>query len=389
MLRVRTACIALSAISCTASHGAPRGDQAVETTPARQSFELQIPQQPAVVPVGRERQLAYELHLTNFARSALTLTGVEVVDDRTGAVLGRLHGPSLEGALYVQGAAAGASSARNIEAGRRAIVYFNMLIAGRTPAALRHRVTFEAPEVAGPASAVTTGGRAAVDARPLPILGPPLRGGPWVAVYDPNLERGHRRVVYAVGGTATIPGRHAIDWMRPAPIGGQGASDDANRGAGAEVLAVADGVVASTRDGVSEPTPGSERPRVALRDATGNFISVSVGAGRYAFYEHLMPGLLVKPGDRVRRGQVIGRLGSTGQASRPHLHFHLANANSPLAAEGLPYILTGGQIIGTYRSIAAFEAGESWTAARAPGGVAMLPPPNAVFAFPEAQVRRP
>ena len=36
------------------------------------------------------------------------------------------------------------------------------------------------------------------------ILSPPLRGGPWVAVYDPGLKNGHRRVTVAIDGNARI-----------------------------------------------------------------------------------------------------------------------------------------------------------------------------------------
>jgi hypothetical protein len=326
--------------------------------------------------VGHDRRLAYEIHLTSFARQPLALTKVEVLDDASGRVLGKLTGPALHAATDVPGVPTAVAATRTIEAGRRAIVYINLPI---VPTTLRHRVEYEATGAAGSVRAVLVAGHIAVDTRSLPVLGPPLRGGPWVAVYDPDLERGHRRVVYAVGGRATIPGRYAIDWMQPdAP---QVAKGRALCGAGAEVLAVADGVIASARDGVPEPTPGAERPRVNLADATGNFVSIDIGGGRYAFYEHLMPGLSVKRGDRVRRGQVIGRLGSTGQASRPHLHFHLADNHSPLAAEGMPYVLTGWRMIGAYKSIAAFEEGGHWTTAPDLGNGPTLPQPNAVVEF--------
>lgn len=305
---------------------------------------------------------------------------MEVLDAANGRVLGRLTSGVLEAALDVPGLTADPASKRSIAAGRRAIIYVDLPIVGTAPAALRHRVDFEAIGLAGTERAAVTGGSTDVDARPLPVLGVPLRGGPWVAVYDPGLARGHRRVVYAVGGRATIPGRHAIDWMRPVPNASGAAQADSLQGAGAQVLAVADGVIASTQDGVPEPKPGARRSQVSLAKATGNYISLQLGRGRYAFYEHLMPGLLVRPGDRVRRGQVIGRLGSTGQASRPHLHFHVADANSPLAAEGLPYALVGGRAIGAYKSIAAFEAGERWIPEPNPG-VAALPTPNAVMQF--------
>ena len=41
----------------------------------------------------------------------------------------------------------------------------------------------------------------------------PLRGGPWIAIYDPLLKGGHRTAMYTVNGRARIPGRFAIDFI--------------------------------------------------------------------------------------------------------------------------------------------------------------------------------
>jgi murein DD-endopeptidase MepM/ murein hydrolase activator NlpD len=49
--------------------------------------------------------------------------------------------------------------------------------------------------------------------------------------------------------------------------------------------------------------------------------------------------LRVKAGDRVRRGQVIGRVGNSGDSREPHLHFELTNSPRFIVGEGLPYLI--------------------------------------------------
>ena len=54
----------------------------------------------------------------------------------------------------------------------------------------------------------------------------------------------------------------------------------------------------------------------------------------------------MKLGDKVRRGQVLGLVGNSGNSTEPHLHFHIENGNSPLGAEGLPYSLASFEVVG-------------------------------------------
>ncbi len=148
------------------------------------------------------------------------------------------------------------------------------------------------------------------------------------------------------------------------------------------LLAVADAVVVATRDDM--PAQAADQRSVAMGDATGNFIALDLGGRQYVFYEHLKPGVLVKPGQRVRRGQVIGALGSSGQATQPHLHLHLSDARSPLGAEGLPFRIAEVEIIGGYVSLDGFLKGGAWSPRPRPASAGpFFPSPNLVVSFPE------
>jgi hypothetical protein len=72
--------------------------------------------------------------------------------------------------------------------------------------------------------------------------------------------------------------------------------------------------------------------------AAGNSIILDIGGGRYALYAHLQPGsILVRRGQHVRTGERLALVGNSGNASGPHLHFHLCDAPSALECQGLPY----------------------------------------------------
>ena len=118
---------------------------------------------------------------------------------------------------------------------------------------------------------------------------------------------------------------------------------------GSEALAVADGLVVGTKDGIPEnvPGPSSRAVPITLETVGGNYVIIDLGRGRFAFYAHLQPGSLrVKPGDKVRRGQVLGFVGNSGNSTEPHLHFHIANANSPLGSEGIPFAFPAFEVQG-------------------------------------------
>lgn len=227
--------------------------------------------------------------------------------------------------------------------------------------------------------------------QPPSALQPPLRGGPWVALFDPQFPFGHRRSVFVQGDERFIPARYAIDWMRvdergrPAP----GALERFAEwhGLGAEVLAVADGEIALVRDGQVDVLGAAQRGGTWRPDeVAGNVVALRIARDRFVFYEHLAQGSVqVRVGDRVRAGQGLGRVGRSGvNSTGPHLHLHVADRPSLLHAQGRPFGLSGWTLQGRYASMDEAEAGGAWRpeeTTRAPLQGSSLPPANAVVVF--------
>jgi murein DD-endopeptidase len=322
------------------------------TTTTQPALTLQIQTPPAAVAVDGGSELAYEVHLTNTAAAPIDLRRLDVLDG-AGSVVTTYGADTLRARVGRLSGAVDAARRLSLAPGAEATVYVELVTPAPTLRALRHRVAFARAPDAGTPDDVVEGGAVAVRADEPLVLGPPLRGGPWAAVHNAAWERGHRRVFYTVGDRRRIPGRYAIDWIK-LDADGRTSRDDADvvanaLGYGADVLAVADAIVAATRDDVAEVARVSARRKHAVEDATGNYVALDVGRGRYVFYEHLKPGSVrVRPGERVRRGQPLAALGFTGDSTGPHLHLHVADAPSPLGAEGQPFVIDRFDLLGNY-----------------------------------------
>jgi murein DD-endopeptidase len=309
---------------------------------------LEVPCAPIPVKALGRIHLVYELHVTNFSRANLTLMGLEVLADDTRATsLASYRGADLLRRLAVIRGSAGPKEENVVGGGQRAIVFLMISTDPLSvPRALHHRLFFNTASAgSGDEERVVEGmGVAVREADPL-VITPPLRGR-WLAGNGLSNDTNHRRSVFPIDGRARIAQRFATDWVKLGDDGriarGGDLSQNVNYyGYGAQALAVADAVVVGVKDGIPENVPRAKARAVpmTLETITGNYVLLDIGRGRFALYAHLQPqSLRVQVGDEIKLGQVLGLVGNSGNSGMPHLHFHLVDAASPLAAEGEPYV---------------------------------------------------
>jgi hypothetical protein len=90
---------------------------------------------------------------------------------------------------------------------------------------------------------------------------------------------------------------------------------------GVEVVAAAPGTVLRVRDGVPDRDYSEDRRAVDGIEA-GNAVIIRHDDGLETMYAHMKKGSVrVRPGDKVKRGQVLGLVGLSGMTVFPHLHF--------------------------------------------------------------------
>ncbi len=313
--------------------------------------EVRVPKAPTVATGRNGDVLTYEVHVTNFERQPITWTRLDIQDAANGVSLGAVADSAFQRDIMRPGLGAVPLAQRAIIGpGLRAILFVTLPIArGPIPAALRHVLTF-----------TDTTGTRTLAITPVPVagtvavIGPPFRGGPWLAANGPGNGSGHRRALIPLDGQPAIAQRFAIDWVMVDSLGRTHVGDSLDNtkyySHNVDVLAVANGVVRVIKDGIPENVPGinSRAVPITLETVGGNHVILEVGPGRYAFYAHVRPGSIrVKVGERVTKGQVLAKLGNSGNSTEPHLHFHMADGTAPLASQGIPYVFERAEFVGS------------------------------------------
>ena len=340
---ILTAVIAALLLSCPL--------EAQAQFPPGPPVELAVPIAPTPFKRDGKVNLVYEVHITNLGQPTLLMTTAEILgDDTTGAPLAKYTDKEIVERIARPVPALKLSDARMIEGGKRAIFYVWLTLEGQPQQptrSLRHRFTFK-PLLGAGKEQVVEGAQLEVRKRQAAVLGPPLRNSVWAARFLSNTAA-HRRGFLAINGKSYIGQRFAIDfsmfnsewkysrqpWEKNSDVYGYGA----------EIIAVADGVVANINDGVPENDPST--PSGTLPPGAGNFIALDIGDGNYAIYAHLQPNSFrVKVGERVKRGQTLALVGNSGGSTGPHLHFQVCSAKTPFEGEGLPYVFDSFEVVG-------------------------------------------
>jgi Peptidase family M23 len=306
--------------------------------------------------------LVYELETTNFSGGEATVEQLEVLNPDSGDVVDTLDTEEVASRLQPAGLREAADA---LAPSMMAIVFLHVTFdeAGEVPDRLVHRLSLQA-EAAPPDQQQITEevGPTEVDRRNVVVVGPPLRGSNYLAADSCCDSTLHRQATLPINGRIQLAQRYAVDYEQldaDNRIYGGEKEVDSYTIYGEEAIAVADGTVVTVVDGVPEQEPGIFPEGISPDEADGNSVILDIGGGNYALYGHFQPGSVrVQEGDRVRRGAVLGLVGSSGNSLAPHLHFHVMDGPLPLASNGLPYVVDSFTVTGRSAGTEAFNEAE-------------------------------
>ena len=294
----------------------------------------------------------YELLVVSVFSEPVTLSRVTVLDPN-GKELARIDGSTLAPATQTLFSK---TPSPVIPASAAVSVDVDLVVPpGGAPERVTHRIayTLEAGSQLAPilGSLEVSAPEVAVNRKPALVIGPPVRGNGWLATTaccKPNVHRDER---VAIDGVRIETGEtFAVDWAKVKNdriFDGDGKRLEQYYGFGEDVLAVADGVVVSIHDGMTDQTPFVPMVPKSKSDFGGNNVMEEIAPNVFAWYAHLRQGsIAVKVGDTVKAGAPIGKLGNTGPSEGPHLHLGLLDKPDPVAGRSVPFVFDSFALVG-------------------------------------------
>lgn len=273
--------------------------------------------------------LEYELLISNQGAAPVVIHGVEATNG-SGKRVASLSGDDIAERLSSE-------EEGQVKPGETAVLV--MSVSAKDAEDLKsvtHQIRVSAGEGSAKAFNVM-GGTVHVSQEARTDFAPPVRGGSWVVLGPFNPRLPGRRESVDVDGFRVFPHRFEMSLSKLADAvgtsAGSGAENADYAAFGEPVFAMADGRVLQVVNGVSDHGPG--RPDATNPD--GNFVLTEVG-DEYLVYAGLQKGTIaLKPGDRIKRGDLIGRIGNSGSSAEPELRVRLLTAPDPLRSTGLEF----------------------------------------------------
>ena len=180
----------------------------------------------------------------------------------------------------------------------------------------------------------------------IPVFSSPLKGDRFVSANTTTLiNNQHPGYQITYRGNTTVPERFCVDWNKIDATGTPYHGDSGIYGNwyiyGQNVYAVAEGSVIAVNDGMPDQSPvGTLSNDLNLYNGGGNSVVVYIAGVGYTIYGHMIPNsIVVKTGQSVTKGQLIGKVGNSGNSQAPHLHFGLHTEFPYYISEGLPYYI--------------------------------------------------
>lgn len=300
--------------------------------------------------------LTYELLITNRSSNPIQMDLLEVLDDAERQRV--LFSSEASGVSDLMVLLSGGPDIDRLEPSQTAIIYLDVRLSqgDSIPALLVHRLQLTnltddspLPQVMGARMRVRS------DIRP-PVLGPPATGTGWVSAEACCGRSHHRRGPLCFNGEYYLSQRYGIDFMQLVNgelFSGNPRELESWHCYGAELLAVADGVVTSVRNDFADITPYEPLPyKLTKENIAGNHVVVDMGNGMSFVFAHMKTGSVrVKAGDRVSKGQVLGQVGNNGSTTNPHLHVHVCSGSDILQGRGIPVEFERFTLTGSFPSL--------------------------------------
>jgi len=299
--------------------------------------------------------LAYELVLTNTTGADVAVEKIEMRDAADGRVIQTLSGADLQAHVNPLGKIGPDNPGElSISSSSTSIVWLDVVADGKEgiPQTIDHRITGTIAIPSGPKPFESIVAVAGVNRTDPIILAPPVSAGTWLMSEGCCKDFTHHRHGLApINGNLLVPQRFAIDFFLLDDEHRTWIGDPGNvqnyLSYGQPVLSAADGTVVVASDGRPDQKPPEPPPIPPIADTVGNHVIVEVQPGAYLLYAHMKPGsIAVKVGDRLKAGEQIGLIGTTGNSTTPHLHFQTLTDPTFFPTDSTPFVFDRFELVG-------------------------------------------